>query len=82
MIVIGIDPGVARLGYGVIKVERGVITPICYGCIETKAGRRQAERLLEIYTEIIAIFARYPPDFLAMEKLFFSKNVTLSLIHI
>ena len=79
MIVIGIDPGVARLGYGVIKVDKGVITPLCYGCIETTAGRRQAERLLEIYTEITALFARYPPDSLAIEKLFFSKNVTSAM---
>ena len=79
MIVIGIDPGVARLGYGVIHVDKGAITPLCYGCIETKAGRRQAERLLEIYTEIMALFARYPPDCLAIEKLFFTKNVTSAM---
>jgi len=79
MIVIGIDPGVARLGYGVIHVDKGVITPLCYGCIETKAGRRQAERLLEIYTEIMALFLRYPPDCLAIEKLFFTKNVTSAM---
>ena len=79
MIVIGIDPGVARLGYGVIHVDKGVITPLCYGCIETKAGRRQAERLLEIYTEIMALFERYPPDCLAIEKLFFTKNVTSAM---
>jgi len=79
MIVIGIDPGVARLGYGVIKVDKGVATPLCYGCIQTKAGRRQAERLLAIYTEITALLTKYPPDFLAIEKLFFTKNVTSAM---
>jgi len=79
MIVIGIDPGVARLGYGVIQVDKGVVTPLCYGCIQTRAGRRQAERLLEIHTEITALFTRYPPDFLAIEKLFFTKNVTSAM---
>ena len=79
MIIIGIDPGVARLGYGVIQENKGVITPLCYGSIETKAGKRQAERLLEIYTEITTLFTRYPPDFLAMEKLFFAKNVTSAM---
>ena len=79
MIVIGIDPGVARLGYGVIKVDKGVVTPLCYGCIQTQAGKRQAERLLVIYTEITALFAKYPPDFLAIEKLFFTKNVTSAM---
>jgi crossover junction endodeoxyribonuclease RuvC len=79
MIVIGIDPGVARLGYGVIKVDKGVVTPLCYGCIQTRAGKRQAERLFAIYTEITALFAKYPPDFLAIEKLFFTKNVTSAM---
>ena len=79
MIVIGIDPGVARLGYGVIRVDKGVATPLCYGCIQTRAGRRQAERLLTIYTEITALFKRYPPDFLAIEKLFFTKNVSSAM---
>jgi crossover junction endodeoxyribonuclease RuvC len=79
MIVIGIDPGVARLGYGVIQVDKGVVTPLCYGCIQTRAGKRQAERLFAIYTEITALFAKYPPDFLAIEKLFFTKNVTSAM---
>ena len=79
MIVIGIDPGVARLGYGVIQVDKGVPTPLCYGCIQTKAGRRQAERLLTIYTEITALLTKYSPDFLAIEKLFFTKNVTSAM---
>ena len=79
MIVIGIDPGVARLGYGVIQVDKGVSTPLCYGCIQTKAGRRQAERLLAIYTEITALLIKYSPDFLAIEKLFFTKNVTSAM---
>ena len=79
MIVIGIDPGVARLGYGVIQVDNGVAAPLCYGCIQTKAGRRQAERLLAIYTEITALLTKYSPDFLAIEKLFFTKNVTSAM---
>ncbi len=79
MIVIGIDPGVARLGYGVIQVDKRVVTPLCYGCIQTRAGKRQAERLLTIYTEITALFAKYPPNFLAIEKLFFTKNVTSAM---
>jgi crossover junction endodeoxyribonuclease RuvC len=79
MIVIGIDPGVARLGYGVILVDKGIVTPLCYGCIQTRAGKRQAERLLTIYSEITALFAQHPPDFLAIEKLFFTKNVTSAM---
>jgi crossover junction endodeoxyribonuclease RuvC len=79
MIVIGIDPGLARLGYGVINVKGSIVTPISYGCIKTKATKRPSERLLEIYTEIVRLFEKYPPGSLAMEKLFFSKNVTSAM---
>ncbi|MFA5332582.1 MAG: crossover junction endodeoxyribonuclease RuvC [Methanoregula sp.] len=79
MIVTGIDPGLARLGYGVIRVERGTAVPLCYGCIETKAGSRAGERLLEIADGIESIFDRFPTDALAMEKLFFSKNTTSAM---
>ena len=79
MIVIGIDPGLARLGYGVIKVEKGVASPVSYGCIQTPAKTPVGERLLTIYTEITALFEKYPPDCIAMEKLFFTKNVTSAM---
>ena len=80
MIVTGIDPGLARLGYGVIRVDRGgTAAPVCYGCIETRVRTLQAERLLSIYTDLQSLFDRYPPDALAMEKLFFSKNVTSAM---
>lgn len=79
MIVTGIDPGLARLGYGVIRMERGIAVPLCYGCIETKAGARTGERLLEIADGLESIFERFPTDTLAMEKLFFSKNVTSAM---
>ena len=79
MIVTGIDPGLARLGYGVIRVDKGMLTPLSFGCIRTKADRRPAERLLGIHTEITALFERYPPDCLAMEKLFFTKNITSAM---
>jgi len=79
MIVTGIDPGLARLGYGVIRVDRGSTVPVCYGCIETPAGARPAERLLKIYTGLQSLFDRYPPDTLATEKLFFSRNITSAM---
>jgi crossover junction endodeoxyribonuclease RuvC len=80
MIVIGIDPGLARLGYGVIEVNKGEILPLNYGCIET-SGRdlRASERLLKIYTAVEALFDKYPPDHLSLEKLFFTKNVSSAM---
>jgi len=78
-LVIGIDPGLARLGYGVIRLDRGVASPVCYGCLETHAKTSRGERLVEIHTGLVSLFNRYPPSALAMEKLFFSKNVTSAM---
>ena len=79
MIVIGIDPGLARVGYGVIDISNRKPAPVCYGCIETAKDRATPGRLLQIYTEAAAIFDRYPPSHIAMEKLFFSKNITSAM---
>jgi len=79
MIIIGIDPGLARLGYGVIQADKGVVLPLCYGCIQTTAKMSAGERLVAIFTEISALFQKYPPDCIAMEKLFFAKNVTSAM---
>ncbi len=76
MIVVGIDPGLATVGFGVIRTERGVITPVSYGCIRTSAEKQPPERLLEIYTEINSLFEKYSPSVVSVEKLFFNKNVT------
>ena len=76
MIVIGIDPGLATVGFGVIRTEKNVITPVSYGCIRTSAEKESPQRLLEIYTEVIALFEKYTPESVAVERLFFNKNVT------
>ena len=76
MIVIGIDPGLATVGFGVIRTERNIITPVSYGCIRTSAEKESPQRLLEIYTEVIALFEKYAPGAVAVERLFFNKNVT------
>jgi len=79
MIVIGIDPGLARVGYGVIEVVNRKSEPVCYGCIESGKDQRTSERLLHIYTEVAALFGKYPPAHVAVEKLFFSKNITSAM---
>lgn len=76
MIVIGIDPGLATVGFGVMKKEGNTITPVSYGCIRTPAGEEIPERLLEIYDEINVLFEKYAPDVVAVERLFFNRNVT------
>jgi crossover junction endodeoxyribonuclease RuvC len=76
MIIIGIDPGLATIGFGVIRTEKNIITPLSYGCIRTSAKKQKSERLLEIYTEINALFEKYAPEAVAVERLFFNRNVT------
>ena len=80
MIIIGIDPGLARLGYGVIEVKKGEILPVSYGCIETSGRDLQASaRLLKIYTAVEVLFEKYQPDHLSLEKLFFTRNITSAM---
>ncbi|MDI6719657.1 MAG: crossover junction endodeoxyribonuclease RuvC [Methanomicrobiales archaeon] len=80
MIVIGIDPGLARVGYGVLEVERGAVEPLCYNCIETSGETmRTSRRLLDIHIALEAILDEYPPQWLAVEKLFFSRNITSAM---
>lgn len=79
MIVVGIDPGLARVGYGVLSRGDRHPTPLAFGCIETGSDRSTGERLLEIYENVSAILDRYEPAWVAVEQLFFSRNVTSAM---
>ncbi|MDO8726071.1 MAG: crossover junction endodeoxyribonuclease RuvC [Candidatus Methanoperedens sp.] len=79
MIIIGIDPGLAIVGFGVIKKEENRITPVSYGCIRTSSEKQNPQRLMEIYDEIIALFEKYPPVAVAVERLFFTNNITSAM---
>ena len=79
MNIVGIDPGLATVGFGVIQKSEEKITPVSYGCIRTSANKQTPERLLEIYNETSALFEKYNPQTIAIEKLFFNKNVTSAM---
>jgi crossover junction endodeoxyribonuclease RuvC len=79
MIIIGIDPGLATVGFGVIQKVEEKIIPVSYGCIRTSAEKQTSERLLEIYNETKALFEKYNPQIVAIETLFFNKNVTSAM---
>ena len=79
MIIIGIDPGLAIVGFGVIKKEGDRIMPVSYGCIRTSSEKQNPERLMEIYDEMIALFEKYMPVTVAVEKLFFTNNITSAM---
>lgn len=76
MVVLGIDPGLATLGWGVVEAERGAQKLIEYGCIITTPKQRLPERLRQIGEEMRALINRFKPQEIAFEELFFAKNVT------
>ncbi len=79
MIIIGIDPGLATVGFGIIRKEKNSIIPMSYGCIRTSAKKQNSERLLEIYNELNILFEKYSPSEVAVEKLFFTNNITSAM---
>ena len=79
MRIIGIDPGYGRTGFGVIDVIGNRMKPVEYGCIETKPRTPMPDRLLEIYSAVTELIARHQPEAMAVEELFFAKNVTTGL---
>lgn len=76
MRVLGIDPGIAIAGFGFVDYIGHKLTPVQYGAIQTQAHTPAEERLLQIYDAAGALMDRYKPDAVAVEKLFFNRNVT------
>ena len=74
MIILGIDPGLATVGYGVIESEKGRTRPIDYGVILTPKDATLPERLLMIESSVIKLIERFSPNEIAMEELFFNNN--------
>ncbi|MBQ9859316.1 MAG: crossover junction endodeoxyribonuclease RuvC [Clostridia bacterium] len=74
MLILGIDPGYAIIGWGVIRYERGRYIPVDFGAVTTAAGLPFNRRLEQIYDELTALLARYTPDAVAVEKLYFQNN--------
>lgn len=74
MRILGIDPGYAIIGWGVLNYERGRYTPLGFGAITTQAGTPFGERLQQIYNDITLQLDRHHPDVMAIEKLYFQNN--------
>ena len=79
MMILGIDPGYAIIGWGVVRYERGRFTPVDFGAVTTPAGMDFNRRLEMIYDGIAAIVRQYPPDAVAVEKLYFQTNKTTAI---
>jgi crossover junction endodeoxyribonuclease RuvC len=78
-IVLGIDPGLAITGYGLVIIEKKNAKLVACGAITTGAREHFGERLHAIYTELSHIIKKYQPDEIAIEELFFAKNAKTAL---
>lgn len=76
MRILGIDPGIAIVGFGFIDKQGSKLVPVQYGSIQTAAHTDPAIRLKAVYDSAVELIERYKPDAVAIEKLFFNRNVT------
>lgn len=80
MLVVGVDPGTAITGYGLVRQLGGrQVELVDFGVIRTPSDRPMAERLRQLYHDLHDIVAEHQPDEAAVEELFFSRNVTTAL---
>src|SRR3990170_2031231 len=80
MVILGVDPGIARTGWGILKTDDGRLKTEGFGCIETAAGLPIERRLLTIREELVRIIKKYKPQRLGIEELFFNTNAKTALI--
>lgn len=77
--ILGVDPGLAHTGFGIIDCYKNQFSLVSYGVIETKTEETHQNRLLKIYQKLGLIIKEFTPDEACMESLFFAKNVTSAL---
>ncbi|AGA69950.1 Holliday junction endonuclease RuvC [Desulfitobacterium dichloroeliminans LMG P-21439] len=79
MLILGIDPGTAIMGYGLIEKKGSRLLAVDYGCWRTPAHTPMTERLLMLYNDIAACIKNHQPNFVAVEELFFNRNTTTAI---
>lgn len=79
MVILGIDPGLAIVGYGVIEYKNGRFRTLAYGAITTPAHTPVEKRLALIFRDLTALIKKYKPDEMAVEELFFTNNITTGI---
>lgn len=79
MIILGIDPGYATIGFGVVEKNGSKLTPVDYGVITTPPNENIAVRLSMIFEAMNSIIAKYKPYEMAIEELFFNTNITTGI---
>ena len=79
MVILGIDPGYATTGFGVVRSERGEFQLLTYGTITTPTDRSFPDRLVMLYDDMVSLIGTVKPDATAVEELFFGNNVTTGI---
>lgn len=79
MLALGIDPGTAICGFGIVRLEGNRLTPIHYGAVFTDKDMLAELRLKKIYEELTVLIEEYHPDIMSVEQLFFNRNVTTAI---
>lgn len=79
MLALGIDPGTAICGYGLVDAQGSRLKAVAYGAITTSPKMRPEDRLLKIHVELNEIIKEYKPDYMGVEQLFFNRNITTAI---
>ena len=79
MVILGIDPGYAIVGFGLLQHESATVSLLACGAINTEAGLPLSKRLLQIANDLDELICRFKPDVMAIERLYFGNNVTTGI---
>lgn len=79
MIILGIDPGTASTGYGIIQINKRLPSLLEYGCIRTAKNKHLPERLREIYGDLSKLIKKHKPEIIAVESVYFYNNVKTAI---
>ena len=79
MRILGIDPGIATIGFGLVEADKGNASMLSYGAITTPAGLPLSKRLYQIDRDMEELIAQLKPDVIAVEELFFNTNITTGI---
>ena len=79
MRIIGIDPGYAIVGYGIVEYDNFRFNTVAYGAITTEAGTEFSKRLESIYDDMTTVLNKYKPECMSVEKLYFNTNTTTAI---
>ena len=79
MRILGIDPGYATIGFGLVETDRGQVQMVTFGAITTPAGLPLSKRLYQIFVDMEELIGQLKPDVIAVEELFFNTNITTGI---